>query len=236
MSGFAGIISTDGATPDQSLLERFAAHLAFRGPDGTHISTQPGAGFCFTFLRTGPAPQSSAQPCSLDQRVWLLGDFRLDARDDLRRQLEQAGELLPPDVTDEELVLRAWRQRGEECLADLLGEFAFALWDAEARRLLCVRDLLGLRPFYYSLAGERLYFSNTLDVLRLVPDLSSELDSVFIGDFLLQDSCADPARTAFRSIARLPGGHVLRYSKDGVEVRRYASLPIEEPLWLKRPE
>ena len=100
MSGFAGIIATDGATPDQSLLERFAAHLAFRGPDGTHISTQPGAGFCFTFVRTGPAPQSFSQPCSLDQRVWLLGDVRLDAGDDLRRQLEQAGELLPPDVTD----------------------------------------------------------------------------------------------------------------------------------------
>jgi len=236
MSGFAGIVCADGGAPDAKLIERMAERLAFRGPDATQIWTRPGAGFCFTLLRTGPAPQASEQPCTLDGRVWLLGDVRLDGRDDLRRQFEQAGELLLPDVTDEELVLRAWRLRGEESFADLLGDFAFVIWDAEARLLWCVRDLLGLHPFYYAQTGERLYFSNTLDGLRLAPALSSALDPVFIGDFLLQDSCADPARTAFRDISRLPGGHVLRYSKDAVEVRRYASLPIEEPLWLNRPE
>ena len=235
MSGFAGVVCAGGSTPDPRLLERMAARLAFRGPDATQIWSRAGAGFCFTLLRTGPAPQSLEQPCTLDGRVWLLGDVRLDGREDLRRQLEQAGESLPPEVIDEELILRAWRQRGEESLADFLGDFAFALWDAEARRLLCVRDLLGLRPFYYSQAGERLCFSNTLDALRLAPDLSSALDPVFIGDFLLQDSCADAARTAFRNISRLPGGHFLRYSKDAVEVRRYASLPIEEPIRLKHP-
>ena len=235
MSGFAGVICTAGATADPILLERMAALLAFRGPDATQIWSRSGAGFCFTLLRTGPAPQSAEQPCTLDGRVWLLGDVRLDGREDLRRQLEQAGESLPSDVTDEELVLWAWRHRGEESFADLLGDFAFALWDAEARCVLCVRDLLGLRPFYYSQSGERLYFSNTLDTLRLAPDLSSTLDPVFIGDFLLQNSCADPARTAFRDISRLPGGHFLRYSKDAVEVRRYASLPIEEPIQLKHP-
>ncbi len=235
MSGFAGIICTGGNIPDRSLLERMAGGLEFRGPDATQIWSRGSAGFCFTLLRTGPAPQSSEQPCTLDGCVWLLGDVRLDGREDLRRQLEQAGESLPPNVTDEELVLWAWRQRGEDSLADLLGDFAFALWDAEARHLLCVRDLLGLRPFFYSQVGERLYFSNTLDALRLAPELSSVLDPAFIGDFLLQDFCADPVRTVFRDISRLPGGHVLRYSNDSVEVRRYASLPVEEPLWLKRP-
>jgi len=235
MSGFAGIVCMDGSAPDPRLLERMAARLTFRGPDATHIWFQACVGFCFTLLRTGPAPQSSEQPCTLDGRLWLLGDVRLDGREDLRRQLEQAGELLPPNVTDEELVLWAWRQRGEESLADLLGDFAFAIWDAETRRLLCVRDLLGLRPFYYSQVDDRLYFSNTLNALRLATELSSTLDPVFIGDFLLQDSCADPARTAFRDISRLPGGHFLRYSKDAVEVRRYTSLPIEEPIQLKRP-
>src|SRR6266481_6936045 len=136
MSGFAGIVCTGGTTPDPRLLERMAERLAFRGPDATQIWSRAGAGFCFTLLRTGPAPQSSEQPCTLDGRVWLLGDVRLDGREDLRRQLEQAGESLPSDVTDEELVLWAWRQCGEQSFPALLGDFAFALWDAEARRLL----------------------------------------------------------------------------------------------------
>jgi asparagine synthase (glutamine-hydrolysing) len=236
VSGFAGLISTDGAASDGSLLERMASDLAFRGPDGVHISRQPGAGFCFTFLRTGPAPQSASQPCSLDGRVWLIGDIRLDAREDLRRQIEQGGESVPTDTTDEELVLRMWRQRGEQSFADLLGDFAFALWDSTARRLLCVRDLMGVRPFYYSHIGGHFYFSNTLDVLRLAPGVSSTLDPSFIGDFLLQEWCPDAARTAYRDIRRLPPGHTLGYANGGVQLRRYTALPIEEPRSLGRAE
>jgi asparagine synthase (glutamine-hydrolysing) len=236
MSGFAGIVSLDGAPPDALLLQRMAERLAFRGPDGTHITTKPGAGFCFTFLRTGPAPQCASQPCSLDGRVWLLGDVRLDGREDLRRKLEQHGDEIAAEATDEELVLRAWRRWGEDSLPDLLGDFSFALWDGEARQLWCARDLMGARPFFYAQSGNRLYFSNTLDAVRCAPDISSALDHDFIGDFLLQGWCSYPQRTALRDISRLPAGHTLCSSSAGIEVRRFSSLPIEEPLWLKREE
>ncbi len=236
MSGFAGVISLDGAPPDTVLLERMAQTLAFRGPDGTHITTKPGAGFCFTFLRTGPAPQCPSQPCSLDGRVWLLGDVRLDGRDDLRRKLEQHGDEFDGDVTDEELVLRAWRQWQEDCLPDLIGDYSFALWDAEARQLWCARDLMGARPFFYAHVSNHLYFSNTLNTIRVAPDISSTLDDYFIGDFLLEGWNSDGVRTAFREVSRLPAGHILRYSSQALCATRYASFPVEEPLHLKREE
>src|ERR1700738_2244587 len=179
MSGFAGVVSLDGAPPDALLLQRMAERLAFRGPDGAKITTKPGAGFCFTFLRTGPAPQCPSQPCSLEGNVWLLGDVRLDGRDDLRRKLEQHGDEFHGEVTDEELVLRAWRRWGHDCLPDLMGDFSFALWNDEARRLLCVRDLMGARPFFYARAGGWFSFSNTLEVLLLVSQVSPALDSLF---------------------------------------------------------
>jgi asparagine synthase (glutamine-hydrolysing) len=236
VSGFAGIVSTDGAPPDSSLLERIAAHLAFRGPDGTHISTRPGAGFCFTLLRTGPAPQTSAQPCSLDGRVWLLGDVRLDARTDLQRKLEQHGTTILPGVTDEELVLHAWRMSGEKSFPELVGDFSFTLLDVEARHLWCVRDLIGARPFYYAQAGGRLCFSNTLDALLLLPGISATLNPEFIGDFLLQEYSSVPGNTVYREISRLPPGHLLEYAGGEPRLRRYTTLPIEEPLWLKHSE
>jgi asparagine synthase (glutamine-hydrolysing) len=228
-------VSLDGAPADAQLLQRMADRLAFRGPDGTHITTKPGAGFCFTFLRTGPAPQCPSQPCSLDGRVWLLGDVRLDGRNDLRCKLEQHGDEFDGEVTDEELVLRTWRRWGEEGLPDLLGDYAFALWDAEERKLWCARDLMGARPFFYTQAGSRLYFSNTLDAIRCAPDISRELDQHFIGDFLLEGWCSYPERTAFREVRRLQAGYRLRWSRSGLDVRRCASLSIEAPL-LKREE
>src|SRR5258708_3566449 len=103
MSGFAGVVCTGGSAPDSGLLECMAARLTFRGPDATCIWSRAGAGFCFTLLRTGPAPQSSEQPCTLDGRVWLLGDVRLDGREDLRRQLDES---ISAEATDEEHILR----------------------------------------------------------------------------------------------------------------------------------
>ncbi|HXJ06095.1 MAG TPA: asparagine synthase-related protein [Candidatus Acidoferrum sp.] len=236
MSGFAGYVSARGDPPDQRLLERMAARLAFRGPDATQIWSRSGAGFCFTLLRTGPAPQASEQPCTLDGRVWLLGDVRLDGREELRRELEQHDKPIPATATDEELILRAWHQWGEAGLPKLLGDFSFALWDDTARRLWCVRDLLGARPFFYARVGGRFYFSNTLEVIRLTPGVSSELDPQFIGDFLLQEWCVDGARTAYRDIHRLPPGHTLVISDRELCVRFYTDFSVEEPLGLKRPE
>ena len=236
MSGFAGIVSLDGAPPDERLLARMAQTLAFRGPDGTHITTKPGAGFCFTFLRTGPAPQCPAQPCSLDGKVWLLGDVRLDGRNDLRRKLEQHGDSVSAEATDEELVLRTWKLWGEEGIADLIGDYAFALWDSDARSLRCWRDLMGARPFFYAHVGNHFYFSNTLNAVRCAPDVSSALDDHFIGDFLLQGWCSYPDRTVFRDLSRLSAGHLLLFSGQRLETRRFTSLPVEEPLWLKREE
>jgi len=168
--------------------------------------------------------------------VWLLGDVRLDGREDLRRELEQSDESIAAEVTDEELILRAWRRWGEDGLAKLNGDLSFALWDGTERRLWCVRDLMGARPFFYAQSADRFYFSNTLEVLRQAPGVSSELDPQFIGDFLLEEWCEDGARTVYRDIHRLLPGHTLVYSDGKLCVRCYADFSVEEPLWLKRPE
>jgi asparagine synthase (glutamine-hydrolysing) len=172
----------------------------------------------------------------LDGRVWLLGDVRLDGREELRRELEHHDEPIAANATDEALILRAWRQWGEAGLAKLLGDFSFAIWDETARQLWGVRDLIGARPFFYARAGGRFYFSNTLDAIRCATEISRDLDYHFIGDFLLEGWCPDLTRTAFRELSRLPAGHILRFSSEVLEVRRFVSLPIEEPLWLKREE
>src|SRR5262249_38746583 len=150
VSGFAGLVSADGAIPDSRLLERIAVRLEFRGPDGTHVWAEAGAGMCFTFLRTGPAPQCPSQPWSLDGRVWLLGEVRLDGREELRSKLEQHGAFIPPDAPDEQLVLQFVSRYNAESLPELDGDLSLVLWEPGERRLIAYRDLSGARPFFYS--------------------------------------------------------------------------------------
>lgn len=81
MSGFFGILRLDGQPVEERFLERIAAEMSFRGPDGTGIWNHAGIGSAFALMRTGPVEQAPRQPVSWDDRFLLWGDLRLDARD-----------------------------------------------------------------------------------------------------------------------------------------------------------
>lgn len=236
MSGFFGIVRQDGSTVEVCFLEAIAEELRFRGQDGTSVWTTDGIGGCFVRMQTGPARQAERQPVDLAGRYWLWGDMRLDGREELRRQLTESEPMLETDLSSEELFLLAWKEWGDAALAKVLGDFSLALWDANERTLWCARDFVGARPFYYGHVGSVFCFSNTLQILRRVPEISGDLDEDFLGEFLLTGWSTDPKRTVYRDIRRLPAGHVLRFAGGKAEVRRFRKLPIEEPLRLKRPE
>jgi asparagine synthase (glutamine-hydrolysing) len=133
-------------------------------------------------------------------------------------------------------LLRAWEKWGEGALDKIIGDFSFVLWDVHQQTLWCARDFIGARPFYYAYVKGVFCFSNTLEILLQTPEVSADLDDLFIADFLLDGSSLDPAATVYRDIRRLPPAHVLKFTAQRVEVRRFRKLPIEEPLRLKRPE
>ncbi len=244
MSGFAGIIRlepcADSEQADRSAIERMAQAIAFRGPDFLQTTSQLGASFAFSLLTTGPAPQSHSQPVTIDGAVWLAGDVRLDQRNDLIDGLAQCGQDVRPGVTDEEIVLTAWKLRRQNgvrrIFEQICGDFSFVLWEPRPQELHCFRDVMGVRPFYYCVKDGVLSFSNTLEALHNAPGFSAELDREYIGDFLLHSWCPRPEHTVFKSIRRLPAGHWLAFSPESVQLKKFQGLPIEEPLFLKREE
>jgi asparagine synthase (glutamine-hydrolysing) len=125
-------------------------------------------------------------------------------------------------------VLHAWHAWGEDCVQRLLGDFAFAIWDAASRRLFCARDPFGIKPCYYSANRSRLVFSNTLDALRSHPDVGDDLDELAIADFLIFEINQDPSSTSFKDIRRLPAASRLLASQDGIRVERYWEVPQAE--------
>ena len=236
MSGFFGMLRQDGKPVEERLLEGIAERMSFRGPDGKNVWARANVGGCFALMRTGPGSQAPQQPVIWEDRFYLWGDIRLDGRRELWRQLAGDDGAEGASANSEQLFLRAWAKWGEGCLERVIGDFSLALWDAREGSLWCARDFVGARPFYYAHVGGVFCFSNTLEILRCVPEVSGELDESFLGDFLLGGWSAEPTRTVYRDIRRLAAGHVLKFSKDGVEVRRFRKLPIEEPLQMKRAE
>jgi asparagine synthase (glutamine-hydrolysing) len=233
MSGLAAILNLDGAPVDQPLLERMTRELALRGPSAQQTWSRGAVGLGHSLLRAADEAQNEHQPASIQSRLWIVADARLDAREELIAKLNSRSAGRPPlslATPDVELILHAYEAWEESCVDYLLGDFAFAIWDERKQKLLCARDHIGIKPLYYARVANTLLVSNTLQVLRLHPGVSSDLSDVAIGDFLLFGINLQTGQSAFEDIKKLPAAHSVSATSDGIRVRRYWSFPIEEPL------
>ncbi len=237
MSGFVGILRVDGVPVEPGTLQGLTNFQAIRGPDAQQVWLDGCVGFGHTLLKTTEESHRERQPLSLDGNAWIVADARVDGRRELIVQLRAHGhEDLAADAPDAELLLRAYHVWGEDCVQHLLGDFAFGIWDRPQRRLFCARDHLGVKPFYYAHIGSLVLFSNTLDCIRQHPAVSNTLNDRAIADFLLFEMNQDSATTSFADIQRLPPAHCAVWSLEGLRIRRYWTMPIEEPLLYQRSQ
>jgi asparagine synthase (glutamine-hydrolysing) len=234
VSGIVGLLHLDGSPVDVQLLRRMVAALAFRGPDAQGVFVSGCMGFAHTLLRTTDESAYERQPFSFDGKVWITADARVDARAELVSKLKDAGRPASVAAPDVELILHAYHVWDEECVAHLLGDFAFAIWDEPQRKLFCARDHFGVKPFFYAHVGNYLILSNTLNCVRLHPSVSDRLNELAIADFLLFDYNQELDTTAFADIRRLPPGHYLAWSDGKLGVRRYWTLPTDGRTRYKR--
>lgn len=190
MSAIAGILHFGGSPLAPDLIARVTAAMARRGPDAQVHWAEGSVALGHCMLRTTPESMHEHQPlASPDKKRVLVWDGRLDNRDEIRRDLVSKGAVLRDD-TDAELVLQSYAVWGRECPARLLGDFAFAVWDAERRHLFCARDHIAARPFYY-VHNDRLFaFASDDEALLGLPGVSSLPDEELVA-YLLVPSLED---------------------------------------------
>ena len=237
MSGFVAILNENGSPADVQTLGALTNFLTFRGPDAQQTWYCGPVGLGHALLRSALRSEEKQQPLSRDGKTFIVADARIDAREDLLRALSWvscAGEPVSPDASDAELILCAYKAWGEDCCTHLLGDFAFAIWDAERRRLFAARDQFGVKPLFYAHLGETLVLSNTLDCIRQHPLVSSRLDDLSIADFLLFDMIQDTGATSFQDIRRVPAAHTLAFQNGQIALRRYWDLSVKTELRYKR--
>ena len=234
MSGIVGLLHTDCALVTLPEVRCLVESVALRGPDVQDAWCDGPMALGHTLLRSTRESKRERQPLSLDGQTWIVADGRVDGRGDLIRRLGEDGESELARSPDVELILRAYLRWGEACVERLLGDFAFAIWDRQRQRLFCARDQMGVKPFYYAHIGRRLLFSSTLESLHRHPAVSKTLNDLAIADFLIFGTNQDAASTSFQDIQRLPAAHTLTWApRAGVSLRRYWTLPIEEPVYYR---
>ena len=131
---------------------------------------------------------------------------------EVRTELESLGVRFQSHC-DTEVVLRAYVQWGRESFRRLRGMFAFAIWTESERRLVLVRDRLGIKPLYLHRRGEDLYFGSELKALFSFPEIERRFDETGLNLYLSLNYIPG-THTMVESIHKLPPGHWLEW-KDG---------------------
>lgn len=219
MSAIAGLLRLDGAPVSAESLSPALALMAPYGRDARGLwCNGPIALGCQVQHFT---PEAENYPLTRGH-LTVLADARLDGRPELCAALD-----VPPTeraaVTDGELLLRAYERWGAGCAERLLGDYAFAIWDATARRLFMARDHIGARPLFYWHTEKEFAFATDLPALLAIPGVRRELDEVEVGWLLLSMSPGvhDNVHTYYRGVRKLPFGHTLTLDERGLRLARH---------------
>jgi asparagine synthase (glutamine-hydrolysing) len=159
----------------------------------------------------------------------VVADVRLDNRGELVAALgigEQAGGL-----TDSDILLAAYNRWGEACADRLLGDFAFAIWDARKQRLFCARDPFGVKPFYYHSSTRLFAFGSEIKALLVLPEVPRQLDELRIAGYLT-GMIDETEATFYSAIRRLPPAHWMRVTREKATMQCYWSPDAESELRL----
>lgn len=222
MCGIAGIVGFR----DDSLVEKMTDILAHRGPDdrGFHFEDHVSLGhrrLAIIDLKTGHQPMSNE-----DGSIWITYNGEIYNYLELRETLSSHGHIFKSS-SDTEVIIHAYEQYGADCVKHFNGEFAFAIWDSNKKRIILARDRLGIRHLYYTNDGERLLFSSEIKSLLLYPNFKKEIDWKAI-DYYLTFRFIPHEMCIFKNIKKLPPATVLIYENKGFSQYSYWHLPYPE--------
>lgn len=229
MCGIAGICLCGGTGLPENVaaqVDAMCRAMRHRGPDGQGVWS--GDGVCLGHRRLsiidlagGTQPMHSA-----DGRYHVTFNGEIYNFPELRKELEAQGQRFRT-TSDTEIILAGWQVWGHDCLRHFDGMFAFALWDAQEKRLFCARDRFGKKPFFYTLQHGRFFFASELTALTTLPELTFTLSPEALMRYLAYEYVPTP-QTMYAEAASLPPSHWLELHEGGLRLERYWELPFPD--------
>ena len=224
MCGICGIVFDDPTRKaPEGLIGRMTDSLEHRGPDDRGAHEEPGVSLGHCRLSIIDLSSAGRQPmANEDGSLLVVFNGEIYNFAELREELVKRGHVFSSH-TDTEVILHLYEEKGEACLADLRGMFAFALWDRRRRRLFAARDRAGQKPLVWAAVDGSFFFASELKALLEVPFFPREVNDSAIHHYLTYQYIPSP-RTIFRGSRKLPPGHSLTWEKGRVTTDRYWSL------------
>jgi len=201
---------------DEQTIARMRDTLVHRGPDdfGLHLSPDHKVGLGHRRLSIIDLSPSGRQPmANEDGTIWITFNGEIYNHLDLRADLERRGHVYR-SRTDTETLVHLYEEEGPELVRRIEGDFAFAIWDANERRLVMARDRLGVKPLYYAMLPGAILFGSEIKAILAHPRMSRQIDRAALYHYLTFVAAPAP-RTLFQGVRKLPPATRLVVEADG---------------------
>jgi asparagine synthase (glutamine-hydrolysing) len=240
MCGIAGKFNFDVSSPiDRGCLAAMTDAVAHRGPDADGFYVAPGIGLGHRRLSIIDLSSGQQPMTNEDGTIWVVFNGEIYNFMEVRAVLQQAGHHFRTR-SDTEVIVHAYEQWGENAVQRFRGMFAFAVWDEPKRRLLLVRDRLGIKPLYYAVTPAGVTFGSEIKSILQDRDVPQQWSPEALDMYLALLYVPTP-RTIYQHIDKLPPGHWLVAENGRVTVRQYWDLtftgdgdPAREDEYLER--
>ena len=215
------LASPDGPAVSRPDLERMIHTLRHRGPDGFGFHQDGAVGLAHARLSIIDLATGDQPIPNEDRTIWTVFNGEIFNYLELRAELERAGHVFRTH-SDTETIVHAYEEYGDRFVERLNGQFAIALWDGPRRRLLLIRDRVGIRPLFVLRRRGCLYFGSEIKALLAGCGGSGELDPIGLAQTFTFWAPIDK-QTVVRDVQAVPPGHMLILEHGRERSTRYWS-------------
>jgi len=246
MCGICGVIGIEHTEQAEAITRRMMEAIEHRGPDDDGLLVAPSASLGMRRLSIIDLPGGRQPVFNEAGNVAVVFNGEIYNFRQLSGALAARGHVFQTH-SDTEVIVHAYEEWGEDCLRELRGMFAFAIWDArqsgtsgEAARqalIFLARDRLGIKPLYYSLAKGAFLFASEVRALMASGCVAPRVAPDSLEGYLLFGSVAEPS-TIVEGVFSLPPGHCITLRagapSTAVQPKRYwdfsaAALQTDSP-------
>ncbi|MBR6790568.1 MAG: asparagine synthase (glutamine-hydrolyzing), partial [Oscillospiraceae bacterium] len=219
MCGFAGFSVNNLPGDRLAVIRAMGERIVHRGPDMDDVYLDEDIALCFRRLSIIDLEGGSQPILNEDDSKVLVFNGEIYNYRTIREDLIAKGHIFKT-ATDSEVLLHGYEEYGRGLLDKLRGMYAFAIWDKNAKKLFCARDIFGIKPFYYYQKDGEFLFGSEIKSFLEHPRFEKELNEARLPDWLCFEYLPD-SETFFKNVYKLPSGCYLEYENGEVTIGRY---------------
>ena len=226
MCGIIGCLYQDPLDAE-TLGLRMLERIRYRGPDHGYLHLENKVFLGIRRLAIVNVDQGDQPAFSENGNVVAVFNGEIYNHRELKAELLAKG-FSVQDGSDAEIIPHAYQQWGLDFPNHLNGDFAIAIWDRSASRLILARDRLGIKPLFFAPVPQGLVWASEVKALWAHPEVPRQLNTRYLGQLFTYWTGLDP-QSAFEGVYQIEAGQVVVFHENGRQLtsRKYWEIPCQ---------